>query len=141
MTSAAATPRRAPRTTKQRAAVEAAMDALPEFISAQELHDVLREDGNRIGLATVYRALQAMADADEVDTLRTEEGETLYRRCKQDEHHHHLVCRACRHTVEVDGPGVSAWAEKLAAEHGFTQVDHTLELMGLCAQCTNKQDA
>ena len=63
--------------------------------------------------------------------LRTEDGEAIYRRCS-DTHHHHLVCRACGATVEVEGPAVERWTDAIAAEHGFADVSHTLEIFGTC---------
>ena len=124
------------RQTRQRTAVKAALEGRDEFMSAQQLHDLLRQRGDTVGLTTVYRALQALADAGEVDILITDDGETGYRRCSP-EHHHHLVCRACGRTVEIAGPAVETWADAIAHEHGFTQISHTLELFGLCAQCSS----
>lgn len=92
------------RSTRQRAAVAAALDEVDEFRSAQELHDVLKHRGDSVGLTTVYRTLQSLADAGEVDVLRTTDGESVYRRCSTGEHHHHLVCRVCGKAVEVEGP-------------------------------------
>lgn len=89
-----------------------------------------------IGLATVYRTLQALAEIGEVDALRGPDGEVRYRRCDQRSHHHHLVCRSCGTTVELDAEAVEAWSQRIAAAHGFTQVEHTVELFGLCAACT-----
>lgn len=123
------------RSTRQRAAVDDALSSLEEFVSAQRLHEILRARGENVGLATVYRTLQVLVDDEAVDVLRTDEGEALYRRCAQTEHHHHLVCRECRTTVEIDGPDVEAWAAALAKKHGFVDVDHTFELMGLCGDC------
>ena len=123
------------RATRQRAAVDDALASLEEFVSAQRLHEILRARGENVGLATVYRTLQVLVEDEAVDVLRTDEGEALYRRCAQTEHHHHLVCRSCRATVEIDGPDVEAWAARLASRHGFVDVDHTLELIGLCAEC------
>lgn len=122
------------RSTRQRAAVATVLDSLEEFRTAQEIHAQLRAAGEAVGLTTVYRTLQAMADSEEVDVLRTADGETAYRRCSKG-HHHHLVCRQCGRTVEVEGPAVERWADKVAAEHGFTDVSHTLEIFGLCGQC------
>lgn len=124
----------APRATRQRAAVSSALDDLDDFRSAQEIHDVLRHRGDNVGLSTVYRTLQALADGGEVDVLRTDDGESVYRRCSTG-HHHHLVCRDCGRTVEVAGPAVERWADKVAAEHGFTDVSHTLEVFGTCDTC------
>ncbi|MCO7221696.1 Fur family transcriptional regulator [Klenkia sp. PcliD-1-E] len=122
------------RTTRQRTAVAAIFDQLDGFHSAQEVHARLRADGDTVGLSTVYRAVQALADDGELDSIRTDTGEALYRRCST-RHHHHLVCRDCGRTVEVEGPAVERWADRVAAEHGFADVSHTLEIFGTCAAC------
>jgi Fur family ferric uptake transcriptional regulator len=122
------------RTTRQRTAVAALLSDVDGFHSAQELHSMLRDRGDAIGLTTVYRTLQALADADEIDVMRPPGGEHLYRRCS-DTHHHHLVCRSCGATVEVEGPAVESWTSKIAAQHGYSEVSHTLELFGTCAAC------
>jgi Fur family ferric uptake transcriptional regulator len=122
------------RPTRQRAAVAAALNQVEEFRSAQDIHTMLRESGDSIGLTTVYRALQAMSEAGQVDVLRTDDGEAVYRRCSTG-HHHHLVCRSCGRTVEVDGPAVERWADRVARDHGFIDVSHTLEVFGTCADC------
>jgi len=122
------------RATRQRAAITELLDSLEEFKSAQELHDELRRRGENIGLTTVYRTLQTMSTANQVDTLRTDTGESVYRRCST-HHHHHLVCRSCGATVEVEGPEVESWAAQVAAEHGFIDVSHTIEIFGTCREC------
>lgn len=122
------------RSTKQRAAIAALLDDIADFRSAQELHDELRKRGEGIGLTTVYRTLQSMAVTGQVDTLRTDTGESVYRLCSE-HHHHHLVCRDCGATVEVDGGAAEVWADQVAAEHGFTDVSHTIEIFGRCAAC------
>ncbi|MEU8504965.1 Fur family transcriptional regulator [Streptomyces brevispora] len=127
------------RSTRQRTAVAAALDEVDEFRSAQELHDVLRHRGDSVGLTTVYRTLQSLADAGEVDVLRTTEGESVYRRCSTGDHHHHLVCRMCGKAVEVEGPAVEQWAETIAAQHGFVNVAHTVEVFGTCAECASAE--
>lgn len=123
------------RPTRQRLAIDAALRAAVDFQSAQEIHDALRQGGDKVGLATVYRTLQAMADSGEVDVRHNPAGETTYRRCS-DSHHHHLVCRSCGRTVEITGSAVERWADTIADQHGFTDVAHTVELVGLCADCS-----
>ncbi|MEK8228596.1 Fur family transcriptional regulator [Oerskovia sp. M15] len=127
------------RMTRQRAAVAEALEDLPDFRSAQQLHELLRARGDAVGLATVYRTLQTLADGGDVDVLRTEDGESLYRRCERREHHHHLVCRSCGKAVEIDGPTVETWASQVGAAHGFTDIQHTIELFGTCEACRAKQ--
>jgi Fur family ferric uptake transcriptional regulator len=123
------------RPTKQRTAVIAVLDLSDGFMSAQDLHALLAKHGDRVGLATVYRTLAALASAGEVDVLLREDGESVYRRCSG-EHHHHLVCRECGKTVEISGPTVEAWANAEATRHGFTDVHHTVEITGRCSTCS-----
>jgi Fur family ferric uptake transcriptional regulator len=122
------------RPTRQRKAVVSALRDLAVFSSAQDIHALLRQRGEDVGLTTVYRTLQALADADVIDVLRTPEGESVYRQCSTG-HHHHLVCRSCGRTVEIEGPAVESWADRTAARHGFAEVEHTLEIFGTCAAC------
>lgn len=122
------------RSTRQRAAVRALLTDIDEFRSAQELHALLRGKGETVGLTTVYRTLQALVDTGEVDLLQAQGGEALYRRCSKG-HHHHLTCRHCGRTVEVEGPTVERWADRVAAENGFADVSHTLEIFGTCPDC------
>ena len=126
------------RNTRQRSAVSAVLADAEGFNSAQDLHAILRQRGERVGLTTVYRTLQGLADAGEIDVMRPPGGEHLYRRCSQG-HHHHLVCRACARAVEVEGPAVETWAEKVAAQHGFAEVSHTMEIFGTCPECAAKR--
>jgi Fur family ferric uptake transcriptional regulator len=125
------------RATRQRTAVARLLEEIDEFRSAQELHVELQARGEDVGLTTVYRTLQSLADADELDVLRIDSGEAVYRRCS-DRHHHHLVCRVCGHTVEVDGPAVERWTRKVAQENGFSDVSHTVEVFGTCASCARR---
>lgn len=122
------------RSTRQRAAVRSLLDSTAEFRSAQELHAQLRAQGVSVGLTTVYRTLQSLSDAGEVDVLRADGGEAVYRRCSS-RHHHHLVCRRCGRTVEVEDAAVERWAGEVARTHGFLDVRHTVEIVGLCPEC------
>ena len=122
--------------TRQRTAVSRALADADGFQTAQALHESMRRAGDSVGLTTVYRHLQALADAGEVDVLRTADGEAAYRRCGADDHHHHLVCRSCGATVEVTGPAVETWAAQVAKKHGFRDVSHTVEVFGTCRACS-----
>jgi len=125
------------RNTRQRGEVLALLTETDDFRTPQQLHSTLRERGAKVGLTTVYRTLQVLVDAGQVDTMRLPSGEQLYRRCSRT-HHHHLVCRDCGSTVEVEGPAVEKWADKIAAEHGYADVSHTLEIFGTCPECARR---
>ena len=126
------------RSTRQRAAIVALLEEVDGFRSAQDLHDELRRRGENIGLTTVYRTLQSLVAADLVDGVRTDTGESVYRRCEAPHHHHHLVCRGCGSAGEVSGRDVEAWAAEVAAAHGYSEVNHTIELFGTCTDCQLK---
>ena len=127
------------RTTRQKRALDEVLAASADFRSAQDLHAELRAGGARVGLTTVYNNLRSLADRGAVDTVRTEAGETLYRRCESGGHHHHLVCRVCGRTVEISGPAVERWADASAAAEGFVDVRHTVEIVGTCRPCARRR--
>jgi Fur family ferric uptake transcriptional regulator len=122
------------RHTWQRDAVRNALGTRESFVSAQELHAALREAGTSIGLATVYRALADLAVEGEADSLQ-QEGESLYRACTPGTHHHHLICRNCGLTVEIEADEVEQWAAAVAKSHGFIEPQHIVDVFGLCANC------
>ncbi|WP_432558111.1 Fur family transcriptional regulator [Granulicoccus sp. GXG6511] len=122
------------RRTRQRAAISDLLGEIDDFRTAQQIHDILRDNGEAVGLTTVYRTLQAMADAGEVDVIR-HDGEAAFRRCHTAAHHHHLVCRKCGHAVEISAPVVEQWADEVARDHGFRDADHELEIFGVCRNC------
>ena len=125
----------AQRNTWQRERVRDALADARGFVSAQSLHATLREDNTGIGLATVYRTLSGLAAAGEADSLQSPDGEALYRACVSPGHHHHLICRSCGLTVEIEASEVEAWARRTAAQHGFTAAEHVVDIFGLCAAC------
>jgi len=127
-------PRGRLRHTRQGAAVDAALLDAQGFRSAQDLYAELRAAGAGIGLTTVYRHLQTLAGSGSVDVVHNREGEATYRLCGDAPHHHHLVCRACGRSVEVDGPEVEEWAAAVARAAGYTAVSHTVEVFGLCPE-------
>lgn len=126
------------RNTWQREAVRAALVAAPGFVSAQQLHQALRTSGSTIGLATVYRALASLHEAGDADSLQSPEGENLFRSCALEGHHHHLICRSCGYTEELKAKVVEEWSQSVAAELGFRDVTHVVDIFGTCATCSSK---
>jgi Fur family ferric uptake transcriptional regulator len=119
------------RNTEQREAILQALRASDRAVTAQELHGSL--DG--VGLATVYRNLQRLADDGTADTLRRDNGEQAFLICGTG-HHHHLTCRVCGRVERVRDCRLDDWAAEVAAEHGFGQVEHHAELVGVCSSCS-----
>jgi Fur family ferric uptake transcriptional regulator len=142
-TNSAEQPARSPqeRSTRQKRALADVLDDAGSFRSAQELFTELRSRGEKVGLTTIYNQLRVLAETGAVDALRTDDGETLYRRCNTENHHHHLVCRDCGRTIEIEGPEVERWAGQVAAAHGFVNLTHTIEIFGTCAACSRPDAA
>ena len=122
------------RVTRQRLRVLEELARDPHDLTAQALYQRVREQGERVGLATVYRTLGTLAEHGVVDTLAHHAGEACYRLCS-DEHHHHLVCTNCHSVSEIAECGLDDWLERVAATEGFEPVDHRIEIVGLCADC------
>ena len=126
------------RNTRQRGEILELLDELNDFQSAQQIYLTLQERGAKVGLTTVYRTLQILADAEEIDTMRPSSGEQLFRRCNRPTHHHHLVCRECGMTVEIAGPAIERWADHVATDNGFVDVSHTIDIFGVCPRCARR---
>lgn len=123
------------RKTWQQAAVRDALESAGGFVSAQQLYSTMRDQGSTIGLATVYRALAGMVEANEADTLLSQSGESLFNACDTQHHHHHIICRSCGRTEEIAADVIEEWSRKIATDHGFTDPTHEIDIFGLCEQC------
>ena len=127
--------RPAPRPTRQRRAVAEVMRTFTDFRSAREIHEMLVGRGEAVGLATVYRTLQLLADA------RRGRRAALARRARRSTGPARAPitttwsAASCGATVEVEGPTVERWTSAVAGDHGFTDISHTLEIFGTCPDC------
>ena len=124
------------RQTWQKDAVLHALGKAEGFVSAQQLHKQLTQHGSVIGLATVYRTLNSLVADGLADSL-VNAGESLFRDCSKD-HHHHLICNDCGIAVEIEAKQAEEWASKVAKDNGFTDVSHTIDIFGTCKKCSTK---
>jgi Fur family ferric uptake transcriptional regulator len=122
------------RATPQRVSVLDELLNEPNDVTAQQLYDRLRQRGNRIGMATVYRTLDALADARIIEPLAHFRDALCYRVCREG-HHHHLVCSECHSIVELRDCDLEEPLATAAAAHGFVATSHHLEVTGVCAAC------
>lgn len=127
------------RTTRQSAAIEDALREADGFRTAQELFDQVRGSGQKVGLTTVYRHLNLLAELGQADVVHRADGEAQFRLCgthaePAEEHHHHVVCRICGRSEQVSAPEVEDWADRVARAAGYTDISHTVEVFGLCPE-------
>lgn len=123
------------RNTWQREAVRGALVGATGFVSAQQLHEQLREEGSTIGLATVYRTLGSLEELGEADMIQSPGGENLFRSCVMEHHHHHLVCRRCGATHELASDQIEDWSVRVGKKYGFADISHVIDLFGICEAC------
>ncbi len=122
------------RATRQRSIVAEALGRERVALSAQELHGRIGAKHQRIGLATVYRALEAQVAAGTATRLERPGHVYAYAACAP-EHHHHLVCSSCQRVEDVAEEVVRPMLRSVREKHGF-QVDHAqLDLYGVCGRC------
>ena len=101
-------------------------------LSAEELHALLGP--TKFDLVTVYRNLETFESAGIVTRIPTESGKSLYELNAEAHHHHHVICRKCHRAEKLDHCEIEK-LETLAANLGFTEVTHVLELYGVCDDC------
>lgn len=105
-------------------------------LSAQEIHDGARAEGARIGLASVYRALDGL---DVLGLLqRVDLGDGVSRFEPADpggDHHHHLVCDDCGKVEPFEDPTLEAVIERVADGRGYAVAAHDVVLRGACEDC------
>lgn len=134
--SSASSSRSRTRNTWQKQAIDEILATHTDFQSAQQIHQSVANAGRSVSLATVYRVLQSQVEDGLVDILALDDGQTLFRKCQITGHHHHLVCRNCRATEEIEAPKIEQWADHVGDDFGYTDIDHTIEIHGLCPQCS-----
>lgn len=109
------------------------LKSLNRAISAQDIYVELRNRNQNVGLATVYRALEALKLEGVVQVRTLASGESLYSSVQQDKHH--LTCLQCGKSIPIHQCPVHELETQLHQSHKFKIFYHTLEFFGLCKQC------
>ncbi len=107
-----------------------------ELSSAQDIHGRMRTNNDKApGLTTVYRSLESLVSLGLVQAVDLGDGERRYELIKPGEHHHHLVCEACRSSVHLDQCLIEELEEGIRSKYGFQVKGHILEIFGVCRAC------
>jgi Fur family ferric uptake transcriptional regulator len=123
------------RITKPRMAIVAELASTRKYVTAAGLHDRLGRSRAKIGLATVYRTLDALRAVGAASTRREPGGETAYLFCPV-AHHHHAVCTKCGTVEDVPCRSVARFERALHSDLRFRLTKHQLEFYGTCARCS-----
>ena len=120
------------RRTRSQERILKVLKGLTQPTSAQDLYVALRHEYT-IGLATVYRSLDALKVAGLVQVRTLSSGESLYSLPQEDRHH--LSCLRCGNSISIDECPVHDLEHELQDHHKFRIYYHTLEFFGLCPDC------
>jgi len=122
--------------TQQREAVAEVVFTADAHLSVDEIEQQLRERGERIGKATVYRTLDLLVRSRLVEEHDFGEGFKRYEhRLSQQPVHEHLICMECGKVIEFKSSEVQRVEARVRVEQGFIPVRHRLEIYGLCREC------
>lgn len=123
------------RLTKQRRLIMGKLAGMKKYVTAKELHALLSRARTRMGLATVYRTLEALRELGLVSTVAHPRGETAYLYCRSG-HHHHAVCTRCGRVDDVPCRSLPKYERMLSHGLRFRLTEHQLEFYGVCARCS-----
>lgn len=110
-----------------------------EHLSAEDLCQALKGDGEHISLSTVYRTLHLMVSMGLLRELELAEGHKHYEFNRPLRDHHHIVCVHCNKTLEFAESSIADIGEKTAKAAGYHVLDCQLTLYGTCAHCVEEQ--
>lgn len=113
-----------------------------KHLSPEQLHAVLTEEGNHVGIATIYRTLQIFESLGIVHKLDFDDRAYRYEIVNESEDHmhHHLICQRCDGVTEIYVDLLETLEEIVETDYGFTITDHAVKIFGVCAACQKKQE-
>lgn len=103
-------------------------------LSPQKLYQCLLKNRRKIGLTSIYRSLDLFESLGIVFKIINGSSVT-YKLCKSEDHHHHIICKACGDVVELNFCDISDWSKKVTESTGYQVIDHQLNFYGLCKAC------
>lgn len=123
------------RVTQRRTAILEVLQHHGRPLTNKEIHAALPR--GTCDLATVYRSMHLLESMRLVQRFDFGDGAARWELVAPGTsgHHHHLICRRCNEVVELDECPPPEWQQRLAAQHGFIEVEHRLELFGICPAC------
>ncbi|MEQ8762568.1 MAG: Fur family transcriptional regulator [Planctomycetota bacterium] len=125
--------------TPQRESIVETIFATHAHFSADDLFDMMREDGSQVSKATIYRTLSLLTEGGFLETLRIGEDQKYYEHVLGHEHHDHLICLGCQKIVEFYDQKIEDRQELIIEKHGFVAVRHTHRIYGYCPECQKQK--
>lgn len=125
--------------TRERRAIFQEVFATHEHFDVETLHDRLKEKGERISLATVYRLIPLLQESHMVQLAVRRDGAVTYEHIFGHKHHDHLVCVKCGRVIEFEDEVIRQQLLQLCRDKGFAPIDHRVSVRGVCQACRKKR--
>jgi Fur family transcriptional regulator, ferric uptake regulator len=109
-------------------------------LSVEELWAKVRQQDNRVSVATVYRTMKLLSECGLAHARNFGDGQTRYEAAVGKHHHDHLICTRCGTIIEFENDRIEAMQDAVARKHGFRVTSHKMELYGLCRACQRAVD-
>lgn len=122
-------------TPQRRTIIEMFLENRDQHLSAEDVYDLVKQEAPDIGLATVYRTLEMLAQIGVLLKMDFGEGRLRYEFSEGVHHHHHLICVQCGDVSEVEEDLLDLMEAKIEEEEGFTIIDHQVKFFGMCKKC------
>ncbi len=103
-------------------------------LSPLEIYQNLLKKKKKVGLTSIYRSLELFESLGFVFEI-VNGSNVKYKLCELENHHHHIVCKACGNVVELNFCDISDWSKKVTESTGYQVVDHQLNFYGFCKSC------
>ncbi len=129
-------------TPQRKIILEAFVEHQDEHLSAEDVHNIVRQHSSEIGLATVYRTLELFSDLEVLQKMDFGDGRSRYEINEKTtpHHHHHLICLSCNKVKEFEDDLLETLETVISRKSNFSIVDHQVKFYGYCEECQKKRE-
>lgn len=113
-----------------------------QHLSAEDVHNIVKQKSSEIGLATVYRTLELLSEMEILQKMEFGDGRSRYEMNEADtlHHHHHLICLCCGKVREFEDDLMETLETVISRKSNFTIIDHQVKFYGYCQECRDRRE-
>jgi Fur family ferric uptake transcriptional regulator len=125
-------------TPQRKIIIETLLEHADKHLSAEDVYNLVKVKSPDVGLATVYRTVELLAELSVLEKLDFGDGRSRYEFSEEVHHHHHLLCVNCGKVLEMDEDLLESVERRIYKAKGFKVLDHQVKFFGLCVDCQKK---
>ncbi|MEA1973459.1 MAG: transcriptional repressor [Candidatus Cloacimonadota bacterium] len=111
-----------------------------QHFHAEQLYNLIRKDYDNISVATVYRTIPLLIEANLIQMSHRRNGKDYFEHIYGHENHLHLICENCGKIIEEDSQNIEDELKQLAKKHNFKITTIRVNAKGICAECKAKKN-